>query len=67
MGVSPGASSSFSVKAACRVCSLQVTLTILLVTLSTVVMYVIPDIILLNDPTQPTFVFYVMNLNKVCF
>ncbi|ETN81003.1 hypothetical protein NECAME_08805 [Necator americanus] len=44
---------------------LRMTLTIALITSNTILMFTVPDIILLINPSYSSNIFYMMNLNKV--
>lgn len=43
----------------------KLTTTIALITLNNLILFTIPDLITYFNPTIPTYVFYLMNLNKV--
>ncbi|GMS83334.1 hypothetical protein PENTCL1PPCAC_5509, partial [Pristionchus entomophagus] len=43
---------------------IRTTVTVMLVTLNTICLYVVPDIYLLFNPSTPTFAFYLMNMHK---
>ncbi|GMT07303.1 hypothetical protein PENTCL1PPCAC_29477, partial [Pristionchus entomophagus] len=43
---------------------IRTTVTVILVTLNTICLYVVPDIILLFNPLTPSFAFYLMNMSK---
>ncbi|GMR60991.1 hypothetical protein PMAYCL1PPCAC_31186, partial [Pristionchus mayeri] len=43
---------------------IRMTVTVILVTVNTICLYVVPDIYLLFNPNTPTFAFYLMNMSK---
>ncbi|KAF8354593.1 hypothetical protein PRIPAC_96216 [Pristionchus pacificus] len=43
---------------------IRMTVTVILVTVNTICLYVVPDIILLFNPSTPSFAFYLMNMSK---